>query len=59
MKQTTKKGILAGMILEQLSEDQVAMLMEQESETKPSRLLNKKFKQPKNKRRKDDYDNFH
>lgn len=59
MKNVNKKGILAGMILEQLNEEQVAILMEQEQETKPSRLQNKKFKQPKNKRHKKDYDTFH
>lgn len=57
MKQTTKKGILAGAILEQMSEEQVALLLEQEQETKPSRLLNKKFTKPK-KKRDQDYDKF-
>ena len=60
MKATTKKGILAGMVLETMSEDQIQALLEQELETKPSRLHNKKFKQPKNKKKRaEDYDNFH
>lgn len=58
MKQTTKKGILAGMVLDQLSEEQVAILLEQQQETKPSRLNNKKFMKPKTKKRNQDYDNF-
>jgi len=58
MKQQTKKGILAGMILEQMNEDNVEFLLEQEQETKPSRLDNKRLKKKK-KHNDDDYDKYH
>lgn len=57
MKQQTKKGILAQMILEQLDPETLDFILEQEVETKPSRLENKRTK--KRKQRKDDYDKFH
>lgn len=58
MKQQTKKGILATMILEQMDEDGIEILLEQEQETKPSRLEHKRFKKKK-KQKDSDYDNFH
>ena len=59
MKHTaTKKGILAGMILEQMNQDNLEFLLEQEQETKPSRLQNKRTNKTKKKNRKQDYDNF-
>lgn len=57
MKQQTKKGILAQQILEQLDPDTLDFILEQEVETKPSRLENKRSK--KSKRSKKDYDKFH
>ena len=57
MKQQTKKGILAQQILEQLDPETLDFILEQEVETKPSRLENKRNK--KRKQRKDDYDKFH
>lgn len=42
MKEITKKGILAGFVLKELSEDQLAFIIEQQEETKPSRLKNKR-----------------
>ena len=58
MKQQTKKGILAQQILEQLDPETLDFILEQEVETKPSRLENKRVKN-KHKSRKDDYDKFH
>ena len=51
MKESTKKGILAGMVLESMSEDYVSFLQEQQEETKPSRLSNKNTKKKKDKKR--------
>ena len=61
MKDTIKKGILAGKILESMSEDDKDIVLEQVLETKPSRInLTKKFKKRENKRKHrfddDDYD---
>lgn len=57
MKQQTKKGILAQQILEQLDPDTLDFILEQEVETKPSRLENKRAK--KDRKHKKDYDKFH
>lgn len=46
------------MILEQMNEDNVEFLLEQEQETKPSRLDNKRLKKKK-KHNDDDYDKYH
>ena len=57
MKQQTKKGILATMVLEQLDPDTLDFILEQEVETKPSRLENKRTKNKKRSRK--DYDKLH
>lgn len=54
MKEYIKKGILAGMVLNTMSEDVVTLLQEQEQETKPSRINNKFVK--KTKKKKEDYE---
>lgn len=46
------------MILEQMNQDNLEFLLEQEQETKPSRLQNKRTNKTKKKNRKQDYDNF-
>lgn len=59
MKDLTKKGILAGRILETLSEDERSFIVEQMEETKPSRINNRIHKKKERKDRKhyrDDYD---
>lgn len=59
MKNDVKKGILAGMILENMTEDQISFLLEQQEETKPSRLKNKTFNKKGKKRRSEDDDTYH
>jgi hypothetical protein len=59
MKDTVKKGILAGMVLDSMSEDLVSFLKEQEEETKPSRINNKIFKKKGKKHRDHDEDDYY
>lgn len=57
MKDSKKQNILAGFRVENLDEDYVQALLEQQEETKPSRINNKIFN--KNKRnKKDKYNEF-
>ena len=59
MKDITKKGILAGKLLESMTEQEIDFLMEQAAETKPSRIQQtKNFKKRENKKKHkfDDYD---
>jgi len=57
MKDSKKQNILAGFRVENLDEDYVQALLEQQEETKPSRINNKIFN--KNKRNKrDKYDEY-
>ncbi len=60
MKDVIKKGILAGKILDSMSEDEKDIFMEQASEIKPSRInQTKSFKKREIKRkRKFDDDNY-
>ena len=61
MKDLTKKGILAGKILESMSEEERERILEQASETKPSRInrvQNFKNKETKRKRKFDDEDGY-
>lgn len=54
MKKETKNGILSGMLLD-MTEDQIQILLEQQEETKPSRLAKSKKRKPKNKMKRQDY----
>lgn len=56
MKETTKRGILAGISLSQSPEDYISALIEQQEETKPSRINNKTLKKKKTKYKKDRFD---
>lgn len=54
MKDNTKKGILAGLVLDNMSEDYFSLVNEMQEETKPSRINNKILKsKKKDKQRKD------
>lgn len=57
MKDHKKQNILAGFRIENLDEEYIQALLEQQEETKPSRINNKIFN--KNKRnRKDKYNEY-
>lgn len=56
MKETTKRGILAGISLNSAPEDYISALIEQQEETKPSRISNKTLKKKKSKYKKDRFD---
>jgi tRNA(Ser,Leu) C12 N-acetylase TAN1 len=52
MKDTIKKGILAGKILDSMSEEDKDIILEQAAETKPSRInQTKNFRKRENKRK--------
>jgi hypothetical protein len=53
MKEHKKQSILAGLDINQLDEEYVAAIIEQEQETKPSRISNKVFNTKRKSKRKD------